>query len=132
MSYLIGIILALAVCISALLIGLGRDRAFYPPLWIVIASYYVLFGVMRGSQRALVGEAVVMCVFAAIAVLGFTKSLWLVVAGLAAHGVFDALHGSFHLTSSMPPWWPAFCLTVDVTAAVFLALLLQRRRLASG
>ncbi len=131
MSYLIGIILALAVCVLALFIGLSRDRAFYPTMLIVIASYYVLFAVMAGSRRALLLESLLMCVFAAIAVAGFTKSLWLVVAGLAAHGVFDAFHGRLHVTSSVPPWWPAFCLTFDVTAAVFLALLLKRRRLAS-
>jgi hypothetical protein len=131
MAYLIGIILALAICISALLIGLSRDRAFYPTLLIVIASYYVLFAVMGGSDWALLAEALVMCVFAAIAVAGFNRSLWLVVAGLAAHGVFDAYHGRLHVTSSVPPWWPAFCLTFDVTAAVFLALLLKRRRLTS-
>ncbi len=131
MSYLIGIILALAVCISALLIGLSRERAFYPTLLIVIASYYVLFAVMGGSRRALLVESLVMCAFAAIAVVGFNRSLWLVVAGLAAHGVFDAFHGGLHVTSSVPAWWPAFCLTFDVTAAVFLAVLLKRRRVAS-
>jgi hypothetical protein len=131
MSYLIGIILALAVCISALLIGLSRDRAFYPTVLIVIASYYVLFAVMGGSHRELLVESLVMCVFAAIAVAGFNRNLWLVVAGLAAHGLFDAFHGRLQVTSSVPPWWPAFCLTFDVTAAVFLALLVSRRRLAS-
>jgi len=57
MSYLIGIVLALAMCFSALLIGLSKDRAFYPTMLIVIASYYVLFAVMGGSRRAvLVGR----------------------------------------------------------------------------
>lgn len=131
MSYLIGIVLALAICTSAVLIGLSRDRAFYPTMLIVIASYYVLFAVMGGSHRALVAESLVMCVFAAIAVVGFNRSLWLVVVGLAAHGVFDAFHGRLHVTSSTPPWWPAFCLAFDVTAAAFLALLLRRRRSSS-
>jgi len=131
MSYLIGIILALAICISALLIGLSRERAFYPTVLIVIASYYVLFAVMGGSQRALLAEGLVMWVFVAVAVVGFNTSLWLVVAGLAAHGVFDAYHASLHVTSSVPAWWPAFCLTFDVTAAVFLALLLKRKGLGT-
>jgi flagellar motor component MotA len=48
MSYLIGIILALAVCISALLIGLSRERAFYPTLLIVIASYYGALHIRMG------------------------------------------------------------------------------------
>ena len=72
-----------------------------------------------------------MCVFAAIAVAGFNGSLCLAVAGLAAHGVFDAYHGRLHVTSGTPVWWPAFCFTFDITAAVFLAPLLKPRRLAS-
>jgi hypothetical protein len=131
MAYLIGIVLALAICVSAQLIGLSRDRSFYPTILIVIAAYYVLFAAMGGSRRALLGEALVMCVFAAVAVVGFRRNLWFVVAGLAGHGVFDAFHGRLHVMSSVPAWWPAFCLTVDVTAAAFLALLLKRRRLAS-
>jgi hypothetical protein len=63
MSYLIGVILALAVCVSAPLIGLSRDRAFYPTMLIVIASYYVLFAVMGGSTQAPLVETFIMCGF---------------------------------------------------------------------
>ena len=43
MEYFIGLILSLAVGVSATVIGLDRERAFYPTVLIVIASYYVLF-----------------------------------------------------------------------------------------
>jgi hypothetical protein len=131
MPYLIGVVLALATCLFALLVGLSRDRAFYPTVLIVVASYYVLFAVMGGSRPALLAESLVMCGFAAFAVVGFNRSAWLVVVGLAGHGVFDAFHPRLQLTSSVPPWWPAFCLAFDVIAAAFLALLLTRRRRAS-
>jgi hypothetical protein len=39
MGYLIGLILSLAVAGSATVIGLDRERAFYPTVLIVIASY---------------------------------------------------------------------------------------------
>jgi len=64
----------------------------------------------------------------ALAVLGFRSSLWLVVAALGVHGVFDLVHGSFVSNPGVPPWWPAFCLTYDVTAAGYLAWLMIRRR----
>jgi hypothetical protein len=131
MAYLIGIILALATCLFALFVGLSRDRAFYPTVLIVIASYYVLFAAMGGSYKVLLAESLIMCVFVAFAVLGFTRTPWLLVAGLAGHGVFDAFHARLQLTSSVPPWWPAFCLTFDVTAGLFLALLLKYRRSVS-
>ena len=126
MPYLAGTVLALMVSGLATLTGLDRDRAFYPTVLVVIASYYVLFAVMGGSGHALVVETLVMTGFLLVAVIGFKKSLWLVVAALAAHGVFDLFHGSVVANPGVPEWWPAFCLTYDITAAAFLAWLLRR------
>ena len=128
MPYLTGIVLALMVSGLATLIGLDRDRAFYPTLLVVIASYYVLFAVMGGSGHALVVETLVMTGFLLVALIGFKKNLWLVVAALAAHGIFDFFHGRIVANPGVPAWWPAFCLTYDVTAAAFLAWLLRRSR----
>ena len=52
MEYLIGLILALAVAGLAAITGLDRERAFYPTVLIVIASYYVLFAAMGASAAA--------------------------------------------------------------------------------
>jgi len=119
--------LALTVSGLATLVRLDRDRAFYPTLLLVIASYYVLFAVIGGSGHALVVETLVMIGFLLVAVIGFKKSLWLVVAALAAHGVFDLFHGRVVANPGVPAWWPAFCLTYDITAAAFLAWLLGFR-----
>ena len=120
--------MALTVSGLATLVRLDRDRAFYPTLLLVIASYYVLFAVIGGSGHALVVETLVMIGFLLVAVIGFKKSLWLVVAALAAHGVLDVFHGRVVANPGVPAWWPAFCLTYDVTAAVFVACLLRRSR----
>ena len=58
MAYLVGVTLALAVSLFARLVGLDRDRAFYPTVLAVVASLYDLFAVMGGSTRALVSELV--------------------------------------------------------------------------
>ena len=126
MAYLIGIILALGVSAYATAVGLDRDRAFYPTVLIVIAAYYVLFAAMGGSGRVMVVESVVMAVFVVAASLGFRRSLWLVVAGLAAHGVQDLFHAQLVANPGVPVWWPAFCLTYDVVAAGYLAWRLTR------
>jgi hypothetical protein len=130
MSYLAGIALALTVSGIATLVGFDRDRAFYPTLLVVIASYYVLFAVIGGSGQALVVETLVMAGFLLVAVIGFKKNLWLVVAALTAHGIFDFLHARVVANPGVPAWWPAFCLTYDITAAAFLAWLLKRRAFA--
>jgi hypothetical protein len=126
MGYAIGISLATVVAGFGRWSGFDRDRAFYPTLLVVIAGYYVLFAAMSGSGHALVAESLAMVVFAALAVAGFRFSSWLVVAGLAGHGVFDALHGHVVANPGVPEWWPAFCLAFDVGAAGVLAISLVR------
>jgi len=128
MALVVGALLALAAGLCGRVSGLDRDRAFYPTVAIVIASYYSLFAVMGASTRALVVESLVGGAFLAVAVLGFRSSLWVVVVVLAAHGVFDLVHGTLVSNPGVPRWWPAFCLTYDVTASGYLAWLLASGR----
>jgi len=58
LPYLIGALLALSVGALATVVGLDRDRAFYPTVMVVIASYYVLFAVTDGATQALVLEPI--------------------------------------------------------------------------
>ena len=132
MALVIGALLAFAVGLFANGLGLDRDRAFYPVVTIVIASYYALFAVMGDSTHALVLESLAGAVFLAVAASGFRSSLWLVVVALAAHGIFDLGHGALISNPGVPPWWPEFCLTYDVTAAAYLAWLLKSRRLRAA
>jgi hypothetical protein len=127
MEYLIGLILSLAVAVSATIIGLDRERAFYPTVLIVIASYYVLFAVMGASGRTLAVEIAVASGFFLFAVLGFRRNLWLVVAALFGHGVFDVVHHLFIENPGVPRWWPGFCLVFDVIVGGSLAVRLLRR-----
>ena len=130
MAYFVGVVLALTVSSFATLIGLDRDRAFYPTLMIIIASYYCLFAVMGGSAQTLASETIVMAGFLLVSILGFKFNLWLLVGALFAHGVFDLTHGHLIANSGTPAWWPMFCLTYDIAAAAYLALLLRRAKVA--
>ncbi len=121
MAYMIGLALALAVSVYATTLRLDRDRAFYPTVLVVVAFYYVLFAAMDGSGRVIIAELLIAGVFVVAASLGFRKSLWLVAAGLAAHGVMDFFHGQIVVNPGMPAWWPAFCGSYDVAAAGYLA-----------
>jgi hypothetical protein len=55
-----------------------------------------------------------------------------VVVALAAHGIFDLAHAAFISNPGVPHWWPEFCLTYDVTAAVYLAWLLKSGRIRAA
>ena len=126
LPYVVGIVLSLGVAIFARRVGFDRDRAFYPTVLIVIAAYYVLFAAMIGSVETVLLESIVMTVFVIAAVAGFKGSPWIIVAGLAAHGVQDAVHGQIIANAGVPAWWPAWCLAYDVGAAGALAWLLMR------
>ena len=132
MEIAVGVVLALAISIFATLLGLDRDRAFYPTVMMVIAAYYALFAIMGGSTQVLMSESIFIAVFLGAAVAGFKRSLWLVVVALAAHGVFDVAHGQLIANSGVPSWWPGFCLAYDLVASAYLAMLLLRSRLAAA
>jgi hypothetical protein len=130
MEYLIGMFLSLAVVALAATMGMDRDRAFYPTVLIVVASYYVLFAAMGASGRTIVVEIVVASGFLMFAIVGYKISLWLVAIGLVGHGVFDIFHHLVIENPGMPHWWPGFCMACDVVLGGFLMVLLWRRRVA--
>lgn len=130
MEYLIGIIIALTVSLSATIIGFDRDRAFYPTLTIIIASYYGLFAVMGGSIETLLLESLFIAAFFGAAVLGFIRNLWIIVGALLAHGIFDFFHENITHNAGVPIWWPMFCFSYDLTAAGYLAWILKKSKSA--
>ena len=128
MALLVGVILAVALAIFASVVGFDRDRAYYATVMAVIALLYGLFAVMSGSTSTLLLEGIGITAFLLVSVLGFRTSQWFLVAGLAAHGIFDFFHGHLIENTGVPVWWPMFCGSYDVTAAAYLAWLLRRRR----
>jgi hypothetical protein len=74
MPCIIGIVLAAGVALFARCGGFDRDRAFYPTVLIVIASYYVLFAAMGDSVQTVLVELTVMALFAIAAVVGLNGS----------------------------------------------------------
>ena len=121
MPVFVGLALALGVGVFGTWVGFDRDRAFYPTVLIVVASYYCLFAVMAGATSILPVEMAFLLLFGALAAVGFRLSLWLVVFGLAAHGVFDLIRGDLITNPGVPLWWPVWCLAYDVAAAAYLA-----------
>lgn len=132
MPYLIGMLLAVGVAVFGRYARFDRDRAFYPTVAIVVASYYVLFAAMSGSVQAVVMESAVMLVFVAASVAGFRSSPWIIVVALAGHGVFDAFHDHLIVNAGVPVWWKAWCGAYDVVAAAGLAWLLRRTPAEGG
>ena len=132
MPLLIGAVLALAVGMLGTTTKLDRDRAFYPLVTMVVASYYVLFAVLGQSTRALGVETAIAMLFVLAAVGGFRRTLWIAVAALAGHGAMDFVHGALVQNPGVPAWWPPFCAAYDLSAAAYLAWLLRSGRVRAS
>lgn len=122
----VGAASAAAVGLFAHKVGYDRDRAFYATVLTVVGCLYVLFAVMAGGGPGLIPEIVGFAAFAALAAIGFRTSLWVVAAGLALHGLFDLVRQTLLPAPGAPDWWPAFCGSYDLVAALGLATLLLR------
>ena len=129
MEYVVGVVLGLGVCGLGTVAGFERDRALYPAMMIVIASYYALFAVLGADGRALGIEIAISIVFVCLAVIGFRTSLWVVAAALMGHACLDLVHSHVVANAGVPAWWPMFCASIDAFAAVYLAWRLRSRRI---
>ena len=132
MEVLIGLVLAITLGLAFSLAGLDRDRALYPVLMMVIASYYVLFAVLGHSPQSLWIESSIFVLFFGASIVGFKSNLWLVVLALAMHGAFDLVHGLLVDNPGVPGWWPGFCGAYDVAAAVYLGCLISMGRIRAS
>ncbi len=88
---------------------------------VLIASVYIGFAVADGRWRVIAVESSVVGTFVVIAAVAVTGSPWLLVFGLAGHGLKDLWqHRSQFVANTR--WWPPFCLVVDFTVAVIIAV----------
>jgi len=129
MEYVVGVVLGVGVCGLGTVAGFERDRAFYPVMMIVIASYYALFAVLGGDGNALIAEVGIAIGFVCLAVIGFRTSLWVVAAAILGHAGLDLVHGHVVTNAGVPAWWPMFCASIDAFAAFYLAWRLLSRRI---
>lgn len=125
-ALIVGVVLGGVVWLFGRFVGLDRERAYYATILAVVALYYALFAVMGQSMDALLRESIAIVIFFVLTAVGFKRSSWIVVAGLAGHGLYDCVHGSLIANPGMPEWWPFFCGSIDVTMAAGLALILKK------
>ena len=86
-----------------------------------IAFIYVGFAVADGRPKVIAVESSVTFAFVVVAAAAVTESPWLLVAGLAGHGLKDLWQHRTHFVSTTR-WWPPFCLVVDWVAAPLIAV----------
>jgi hypothetical protein len=87
----------------------------------LIAAVYIGFSVADGRSTVIAVETSVASVFVVVAAVGVTGSGWLLIAGLAGHGLKDLWQHRTRFVANTR-WWPPFCAAVDFTAAALIAV----------
>ena len=88
---------------------------------VLIAAVYIGFSVADGRWKVIAVECTVAGAFVIVAAVGVTASAWLLVAGLAGHGLKDLWQYRTQYVANTR-WWPPFCASVDVVVAAILAV----------
>ena len=87
----------------------------------MIASVYIGFAVADGRPKVIAVESGVTFGFVVVAAAAVTGSPWLLVAGLAGHGLKDLWQHRPHFVANTR-WWPPFCMVVDWVVAAIIAV----------
>jgi hypothetical protein len=91
----------------------------------LIAAVYIGFSVADGRGHVIAIESSVAGVFVVVAAVSVSGSAWLLVLGLAGHGLKDLWQHRTHFVRNTR-WWPPFCATVDfVVAGILTAAILM-------
>jgi hypothetical protein len=85
----------------------------------LIAAVYIGFSVADGRWKVIAAESSVAGFFVVIAAVSVGGSAWLLVLGLAGHGLKDVWQHRTQFVRNTR-WWPPFCSTVDWVAAGIL------------
>lgn len=87
----------------------------------VIAPVYIGFAVADGRRKVIAVECGVAGVFVMIAATAVTGTAWLLVIGLAGHGLKDWWQHRSHYVANTR-WWPPFCAAIDLVVAAIIAI----------
>jgi len=85
----------------------------------LIAAIYIGFSVADGRWQVIAAESSVAGLFVVVAAVSVSGSAWLLVLGLAGHGLKDLWQHRTQFVRNMR-WWPPFCATVDWVVAAIL------------
>jgi hypothetical protein len=118
---LAGIAVGLLQAATPLLFWWLDSATVYALGLVVIAPVYIGFAVADGRRRIIAAESGVAFAFVVVAAAAVTGSPWLLVAGLAGHGLKDLWQHRTHFVANTR-WWPPFCMVVDWVVAAVIAL----------
>jgi hypothetical protein len=118
-SVIWGIVVGILQAATPLALWWLDDATVYALGLVVIAAIYIGFAVADGRPRIIAVESGVAFGFVIIAAAAVTGTPWLLVIGLAGHGLKDLWQHRTQFVANMR-WWPPFCMVVDFVVAAII------------
>ena len=116
-----GVAVGLAQATTPLLFWWLDSATVYALGLMVIAAIYIGFAVADGRPKVIAVETTVTTAFIVIGAAAVTGSPWLLVVGLAGHGLKDLWQHRTHFVATTR-WWPPFCMAVDFVVAAIIVI----------
>jgi hypothetical protein len=117
-----GVVVGLAQAATPLVMWWLDTATVYALGLAVIAPIYIGLAVGGdGRWKVIAVETGVASGFIIVAAAAITASPWLLVVGLAGHGLKDLWQHRTHFVANTR-WWPPFCLVVDFVVAAIIAV----------
>lgn len=116
-----GVVVGVAQAATPLALWWLDTSTVYALGLVAIAFVYIGFAVGDGRLNRLAVESGVAGMFVVIAAAAITGTPWLLVVGLAGHGLKDLWQHRTHFVANTR-WWPPFCLVVDFVVAAIIAV----------
>jgi hypothetical protein len=111
----------LCLCAEGLFSGIALGAVWEPAGLPSASTVYIGFAVADGRWLVIAVETNVAALFVIVAAAAITESPWLLVVGLAGHGLKDFWQHRREFVANTR-WWPPFCLVVDWVAATVIAV----------
>ena len=89
----------------------------------LIAAVYIGFSVADGRGKVIAVECTVAAAFVITGATAITGPAWLIVIGLAGHGLKDLWQQHTQFVANTR-WWPPFCAVVDWVVAAILTVVM--------
>jgi hypothetical protein len=116
-----GVVAGVAQAVSPLGLLWLEPKTVYALGLTLIAAVYIGFSVADGRWKVIAIESCVAGFFVVVAAVSVSGPAWLLVLGLAGHGLKDRWQHRTQFVRNTR-WWPPFCATVDwVTAGILTA-----------
>lgn len=117
-----GAIVGIAQAVTPLMLWWLDTATVYALGLAVIAPIYIGLAVGGdGRWKVIAVESGVASGFIIIAAAAITGTPWLLVVGLAGHGLKDLWQHRTHFVANTR-WWPPFCMVVDFVVAAIIAV----------